>query len=171
MGSGRCSAIQAMPGTIKASATVSQPFSRAKVSASASAATVPVAYSRAGGGDARARIAFAQLSVAKPLSAASSSASPAKGIERSKPAIRQYSAIRISERRRDTRGRPQDRNVWRRRAALCEEARGAKQHGKAKAERNMRAEPGAPRLRRGFAGRARARHQNARPRRRMPSGR
>ena len=43
IGSGRCKAIQAMPGTISASATVSQPFSSAKVSASAKAATVPVA--------------------------------------------------------------------------------------------------------------------------------
>ena len=43
IGSGRRSAIQAMPGTISASAMVSQPFSSAKVSASASAATAPVA--------------------------------------------------------------------------------------------------------------------------------
>ena len=42
-GSGRFSAIQAVPGTIRASATVSQPFSSAKVSASASAAIEPVA--------------------------------------------------------------------------------------------------------------------------------
>ena len=42
-GSGRLSAIQATPGTISASATVSQPFSSAMVSASASAATAPVA--------------------------------------------------------------------------------------------------------------------------------
>ena len=34
---------EAMPGTIRASATVSQPFSSAKVSASASAATAPTA--------------------------------------------------------------------------------------------------------------------------------
>ena len=43
IGNGRALAIQAMPGTISASATVSQPFSSEKVSASASAATVPVA--------------------------------------------------------------------------------------------------------------------------------
>jgi len=42
-GSGRSSAIQAMPGTIRARATVSQPLSSAMVSASASAATAPVA--------------------------------------------------------------------------------------------------------------------------------
>ncbi len=46
-GSGRCPAIQAMPGTISASATVSQPFSSAKVSASASDATAPVAKTAA----------------------------------------------------------------------------------------------------------------------------
>ena len=43
IGSGRFSEIQAMPGTIRASATVSQPFSSAKVSASARQATAPVA--------------------------------------------------------------------------------------------------------------------------------
>ena len=43
IGSGRWVEIQAMPGTIKASATVSQPFSSAKVSASARAATPPQA--------------------------------------------------------------------------------------------------------------------------------
>ena len=42
-GSGRFSATQAAPGTMSASAMVSQPFSSAKVSASASAASVPVA--------------------------------------------------------------------------------------------------------------------------------
>ena len=46
-GSGRLSATQAMPGTISASATVSQPFSSAIVSASASAATAPVANTAA----------------------------------------------------------------------------------------------------------------------------
>ena len=39
----RALAIQAIPGTIRASATVSQPFSSDMVRASASAATVPVA--------------------------------------------------------------------------------------------------------------------------------
>ena len=42
-GSGRFSATQAAPGAISASPTVSQPFSSAKVSASASAASAPVA--------------------------------------------------------------------------------------------------------------------------------
>ena len=42
-GSGRSRATQAMPGTISASAIVSQPFSSAKVKASASAASAPVA--------------------------------------------------------------------------------------------------------------------------------
>ena len=44
-GIGRCSEIQAVPSDISASAMVSQPFSSAKVSASASAASVPVANS------------------------------------------------------------------------------------------------------------------------------
>jgi hypothetical protein len=44
-GNGRFPATQAMPGTINASATVSQPFSSAMVSASASAAIAPVANS------------------------------------------------------------------------------------------------------------------------------
>ena len=42
---GRCVEIQAVPADISASAIVSQPFSSAKVSASASAASVPVANS------------------------------------------------------------------------------------------------------------------------------
>ncbi len=42
-GQGRFSATQAMPGTISASATVSQPFSSARLSASASEAIAPVA--------------------------------------------------------------------------------------------------------------------------------
>ena len=42
-GQGRFSAIQAMPGTISASAMVSQPFSSARESASASEAIAPVA--------------------------------------------------------------------------------------------------------------------------------
>ena len=44
-GIGRCVEIQAVPADISASAIVSQPFSSAKVSASASAASVPVANS------------------------------------------------------------------------------------------------------------------------------
>ena len=43
IGSGRLSAMKAMPGTINASATVSQPRSSAKASASAVAATPPQA--------------------------------------------------------------------------------------------------------------------------------
>ena len=54
-GSGRLSETQAMPGTISASATVSQPFSSAMVSASASAATAPVAKMRARRRQCRAR--------------------------------------------------------------------------------------------------------------------
>ncbi len=42
-GSGRFSETHAAPGAIKASATVSQPFSSANVNASASAARAPVA--------------------------------------------------------------------------------------------------------------------------------
>ena len=44
-GIGRCIEIQAVPSDISASAIVSQPFSSAKVSASAIAASVPVANS------------------------------------------------------------------------------------------------------------------------------
>jgi hypothetical protein len=77
-----------MPGTIRASAIVSQPFSSAKVSASASAAIDPVAKiacaAAAPGRGAR----RASISVAIANSAASSSARPANGIERSQPATR-----------------------------------------------------------------------------------
>ena len=44
-GIGRCIEIHAVPSDISASAIVSQPFSSAKVSASAMAASVPVANS------------------------------------------------------------------------------------------------------------------------------
>ena len=44
-GIGRCIEIQAVPSDISASAIVSQPFSSANVSASASAASAPVANS------------------------------------------------------------------------------------------------------------------------------
>ena len=43
-GIGRCNEIHAVPADISASAIVSQPFSSANVRASASAASVPVAY-------------------------------------------------------------------------------------------------------------------------------
>ena len=46
-GTGRCSEIHAVPSDISASAIVSQPLSSAKVKASASAASVPVANSAA----------------------------------------------------------------------------------------------------------------------------
>ena len=66
---------QAMPGTISASATVSQPFSSAKVSASASAATVPVAKIAPAPAMPGRGARLPSVSVAQPNSAASSSAS------------------------------------------------------------------------------------------------
>ena len=87
-GTGRALAIQAMPGTISASATVSQPFSSDMVSASASAATVPVACSAPAVMMVLVCSRFDSCSAAKPLIAARRSAKPAKGIERSKPEMR-----------------------------------------------------------------------------------
>ena len=87
-GQGRFSATQAMPGTISASATVSQPFSSARLSASASEAIEPVAKMALAaslpGRSPRLPIA----SVASAKAPASTTAAPAKGIERSKPAMR-----------------------------------------------------------------------------------
>ena len=89
IGSGRRSAIQAMPGTISASATVSQPFSSAKVSVSASAATAPVANSAlAAATPGRGGCRRISRSVATANAAASASASPANAIERSNAAMR-----------------------------------------------------------------------------------
>ena len=82
IGIGCRSAIKAMPGTIRASATVSQPFSSAKVSAKASAATMPVAKialaSRIPSRSSRCQ----RRSAARANSAASASAMIANGIER-----------------------------------------------------------------------------------------
>ena len=88
IGSGRASEIQAIPATMKASATVSQPFSNASVSASASAATAPVAKiacAAALPGRVSRRVS---TSVATANSAASSNAKAANGMERSNPAMR-----------------------------------------------------------------------------------
>ena len=74
-----------MPGTIRASATVSQPFSSAKVSASASAAIEPVAKIAAADALPGRGSRLVSISVATANSAASSSASAANGSERSKP--------------------------------------------------------------------------------------
>ena len=87
-GSGRRSATQAAPGTISASAMVSQPFSSAKVNASASAPSMPVANMalaaiRPGRGS-----RLTSVSVASPKIAATSSASAANGSDRSSCAMR-----------------------------------------------------------------------------------
>ena len=81
--SGRFSATYAVPGTIRASATVSQPFSSAKVSASASAAIAPVAKIAAADGVPGRGSRFISASVATANTAATSSASAANGRERS----------------------------------------------------------------------------------------
>ena len=82
------SATQAMPGTISASATVSQPFSSAKVSASASAATAPVAKIALAAAKPGRGARLSSVSVAKRIERASSSAAAANGIERSNSAMR-----------------------------------------------------------------------------------
>ena len=87
-GSGRFSLTQAAAGAINASAMVSQPFSSAKVSASASAANVPVAKIAPAAGRPGRGARCTSASVATPNSAASSSASAANGNDRSNSAIR-----------------------------------------------------------------------------------
>ena len=87
-GSGRCAAIQAMPGTMRARPTVSQPFSIANVRVSASEATAPVAKIACAAGTPGRGARRPSCSVATANSAASSSARPANGIERSQPATR-----------------------------------------------------------------------------------
>ena len=87
-GSGRFSCTQAMPGTIRASATVSQPLSRAMVSASASAATAPVAKIASAPARPGRGTSLPSASVANANNAASNRAAPANGIDGSKPAIR-----------------------------------------------------------------------------------
>ena len=84
-GNGRCAATHAVPGTIRASATVSQPFSSANVSASASAAIEPVAKIAAAEALPGRGTRLVSTSVATANSAAISSASAAKGNDRSKP--------------------------------------------------------------------------------------
>ena len=63
-GIGRCVEIQAVPADISASAIVSQPFSSAKVSASASAASAPVANSAIEAAVPAGRRAWLRISVA-----------------------------------------------------------------------------------------------------------
>ena len=87
-GNGRFSDTQAMPGTISASATVSQPFSSAMVSASASAATAPVAKIALAAASPGRGARLSSVSVASAKSAASSSAAAANGIEGSNLAMR-----------------------------------------------------------------------------------
>ena len=76
-----------MPGTISASETVSQPFSRARLRASASEAIEPVAKMALAARSASG-LRLLKASVAKAKMPASTSAALAKGIERSKPAMR-----------------------------------------------------------------------------------
>ena len=83
IGSGRRSAIQAMPGTISDSPTVSQPFSSAKVRVSASPATAPVAKIAPASDVPGRGSRFQSCSVANAQAAASSRARPAKANERS----------------------------------------------------------------------------------------
>jgi hypothetical protein len=82
------SEIHAVPSDISASAMVSQPFSSAKVKASASAASVPVAYSAVAiiwpGRASR----LVRISVMAAKAAATAMAMIANGIERSRCAMR-----------------------------------------------------------------------------------
>jgi hypothetical protein len=87
-GIGRCSEIQAVPSDISASAMVSHPFSSAKVSASASAPSEPVANSAIEIGRPGRWSRLVRISVAAPYAAASSTARIANGIERSRCAMR-----------------------------------------------------------------------------------
>jgi hypothetical protein len=73
---------------MSASAMVSQPFSSAKVSASASAASVPVANIAPAASSPGRRSRCTSVSVASAKIAASSRANPANGSERSKPVMR-----------------------------------------------------------------------------------
>ena len=87
-GSGRFSCTQAMPGTIRASATVSQPFSSASVSASASAAIAPVAKIASAAALPGRGARLPSVSVASANSAASRRAPPANGSDCSTLAMR-----------------------------------------------------------------------------------
>ncbi len=87
-GIGRCIEIHAVPIDISASAMVSQPFSSAKVSASASAPSVPVANSAVEIGNPGRLSRLVRTSVAAPYAAASTTARIANGIERSRWAMR-----------------------------------------------------------------------------------
>ena len=87
-GIGRCIEIQAVPSDISASAMVSQPLSSAKVSASASAPSVPVANSAIEIASPGRLSRLPRISVAAPKAAASSTARIANGIERSRWAMR-----------------------------------------------------------------------------------
>ena len=145
-GNGRCSEIHAMPGTISASATVSQPFSSAKVSASASAATVPVANSA----PAAARPGRGSR-LCKHLGR-----DPEQRGQQQREAGERDRALEIGDavverdqdddRREHGGGAPQDRDRRVFGAALREEARDAEQRGEAGAEHEMRRDVDAPRL-------------------------
>ena len=88
-GIGRCIEIHAVPSDISASAIVSQPFSSAKVSASASAASVPVANSAIEAcSPGRGPRAWSGFRSRRQSAAASSTARIANGIERSRCAMR-----------------------------------------------------------------------------------
>ena len=77
-----------MPGTISASATVSQPFSSARLSASASEAMAPVAKMAQAASLPGRSSRLLKVSVARAKAPASTTAAAAKGSERSKPAMR-----------------------------------------------------------------------------------
>jgi hypothetical protein len=77
-----------MPGTISASAMVSQPFSRARLRASASEAIAPVAKMAQAASLAGGSLRLLKASVARAKAPARTTAAPAKGIDCSKPAMR-----------------------------------------------------------------------------------
>jgi hypothetical protein len=77
-----------MPGTISASATVSQPFSSARLKASASEAIAPVAKMAQAASLPGRSLGLLKASVATAKAPARATAAPAKGIDCSKPAIR-----------------------------------------------------------------------------------
>jgi hypothetical protein len=87
-GIGRCSAIQLAPSDIRLSAMVSQPLSSAKVKASASAPSVPVANKAVDIIRPGRRSRLDSTSVAPAKAAASMIARIANGIERSRWAMR-----------------------------------------------------------------------------------
>ena len=118
---------------------MSQPFSSANVSASASAAIEPVAKIAAAEGRPGRGSRLVSSSVATANSAASSSASAGER-ERALEAVDAIVERDQDRERRDHGGRgPDDRRLGARRAALREEARAGEQRREAEAEREMRA--------------------------------